>query len=235
MDENENPLGSRETWWGKEEDGMKKYSFLAALFLGLLLMAGFPVYAAGGNSLALPLSLTWGKGGLQEDRTYQLVLKGQEESCPMPTGSGAEYSLILRQDSAAERLPEIRYEKPGDYWYTLTLTREDGRQIGLYALHVMALNGEDGSITVVSTLREKDPRGAKTDRLQFVDDEKNGSEKEAETKPEKGSGGKKPSGTNARVQTGDENDAVFWLFLLLAAMAGIGRAARQLLLDIKRK
>lgn len=210
---------------------MKKHSFLAALALGLFLMAAFPVYAAGQDRFTLPVTVTWGQGGLNKEKTYQLTLKGLEDTCPMPS----ESRLTLTRNSTLTEWPEILYERPGDYQYMLTLTREDGKQIALYYLHVMVLNGDNGGLTIASTLREKDPQGAKTDRLQFVDDGKNGSEKEAETEPEKGSGGKKPSGTDARVQTGDENDAVFWLFLLLAAMAGIGRTTRQLLLDIKRK
>lgn len=43
--------------------------------LGLFLMLAFPVYASGGSRFTLPVTITWGQGGLNEDKTYQLALK----------------------------------------------------------------------------------------------------------------------------------------------------------------
>lgn len=210
---------------------MKKHSFLAALALGLFLMAAFPVYAAGQGRFTLPVTVTWGQGGLNKEKTYQLTLKGLEDTCPMPS----ESSLTLTRNSTLTELPEILYERPGDYQYRLTLTREDGKQIALYYLHVMVLNGDNGGLTVASTLREKDPKGAKTDRLQFVDDTQEKPEQKPDKKPGKKEEQKKPSQTGGRVQTGDENAAVFWLLLLLTGVCGLRCCISQLLLDIKRK
>ena len=58
--------------------------------LGLFLMLAFPVYASGGSRFTLPVTITWGQGGLNEDKTYQLTLKGLDEGCPMPDGSPEE-------------------------------------------------------------------------------------------------------------------------------------------------
>ena len=216
---------------------VKIHSFL--MTLGLFLILSCPVYAAGGKGFALPVTITWGQGGLNEDKTYQLTLKGLEEECPMPDGSPEEYGVTLTRDKTITQLPEIRYEKPGDYRYVLTVTREDQKQIAVYYLHVMAVNGEDGELTVTAALREKDPQGAKTDQLLFVDDEEKKPEKEPEKKAEEKTGQKssqqKPSETGARVQTGDENEAVFWMILLLSGVAGLGLIVSQLLLDRKVK
>lgn len=93
--------------------------------LGLFLMLAFPVYASGGSRFTLPVTITWGQGGLNEDKTYQLALKGLDEGCPMPDGSQEEYCVTLTRDKTITQLPEIRFEKPGDYHYVLTMTRED--------------------------------------------------------------------------------------------------------------
>lgn len=216
---------------------VKRYSLLIAL--GLFLMLAFPVYASGGSRFTLPVTITWGQGGLNKDKTYQLALKGLDEGCPMPDGSQEEYCVTLTRDKTITQLPEIRFEKPGDYHYVLTMTREDQKQIAVYYLHVMAVNGENGELTVTSTLREKDPQGTKTDELRFADDEGKKLEKEPEKKTEDKAGQKssrqKPSETGTRVQTGDENEAVFWIILLLAGITGLGAAVTQLLLDRKVK
>lgn len=207
--------------------------------LGLFLMLSCPVYASEGGQFTLPVTITWGQGGLNEDKTYQLTLKGMEDGCPMPDGSPEKYRVTVTRDKTMTQLPEIHFEKPGDYRYVLTMTREDQKQIAVYYLHVMAINGEDGSLTVTSTLREKDPQGAKTDELRFMDDEEKKPEKEPEKKTEDKTGQKpgqqKPSETGARVQTGDENGAVFWMVLLLIGIAGLGFTVTQLLLDRKVK
>lgn len=109
--------------------------------LGLFLMLAFPVYASGGSRFTLPVTITWGQGGLNEDKTYQLALKGLDEGCPMPDGSQEEYCITLTRDKTITQLPEIRFEKPGDYHYVLTMTREEQKQIAVYYLHVMAVNG----------------------------------------------------------------------------------------------
>lgn len=111
-----------------------------------------------------------------------MALKGLDEGCLMPDGSQEEYCVTLTRDKTITQLPEIRFEKPGDYHYVLTMTREDQKQIAVYYLHVMAVNGENGELTVTSTLREKDPQGTKTDELRFADDEGKKPEKEPEKK-----------------------------------------------------
>ena len=90
---------------------VKRYSLLIAL--GLFLMLAFPVYASGGSRFTLPVTITWGQGGLNEDKTYQLTLKGSDEGCPMPNGSPEEYCVTLTRDKTITQLPEIRFEKPG--------------------------------------------------------------------------------------------------------------------------
>lgn len=127
---------------------MKKRSFWAVLVLGLFLLAAFPAYAAEQNHFTLPLTITWGQGGLNREETYQLTLKGTNEMCPMPAGSREEYSLKLSPDESISQLPEITYHEPGDYRYVLELTREDGKNITVYYLHIMAVNGENGEISV---------------------------------------------------------------------------------------
>lgn len=99
---------------------MKKRSFWAVLVLGLFLLAAFPAYAAEQNHFTLPLTITWGQGGLNREETYQLTLKGTNEMCPMPAGSREEYSLKLSPDESISQLPEITYHEPGEiigmYW-----------------------------------------------------------------------------------------------------------------------
>lgn len=111
----------------------------------------------------------------------------------MPDGSQEEYCVTLTRDKTITQLPEIRFEKPGDYHYVLTMTREDQKQIAVYYLHVMAVNGENGELTVTSTLREKDPQGAKTDELQFVDDGER-SRKRNRRKKREDKAGRNPAG-----------------------------------------
>ena len=177
---------------------MKKRSFWAVLVLGLFLLAAFPAYAAEQNHFTLPLTITWGQGGLNREETYQLTLKGTNEMCPMPAGSREEYSLKLSPDESISQLPEITYHEPGDYRYVLELTREDGE------------------ISVSSTLRENDPEGAKTDQIIFVDaDQKQSDQPEEPPAPAESTGS---SGTTGKVQTGDRNTTVTWSLLLLLSM-----------------
>ena len=195
---------------------MKKRSFWAVLVLGLFLLAAFPAYAAEQNHFTLPLTITWGQGGLNREETYQLTLKGTNEMGPMPAGSREEYSLKLSPDESISQLPEITYHEPGDYRYVLELTREDGKNITVYYLHIMAVNGENGEISVSSTLRENDPEGAKTDRIIFVDaDQKQSDQPEEPPAPAESTGS---SGTTGKVQTGDRNTTVTWSLLLLLSM-----------------
>ena len=136
--------------------------------------------------------------------------------CPMPAGSREEYSLKLSPDESISQLPEITYHEPGDYRYVLELTREDGKNITVYYLHIMAVNGENGEISVSSTLRENDPEGAKTDQIIFVDaDQKQSDQPEEPSAPAESTGS---SGTTGKVQTGDRNTTVTWSLLLLLSM-----------------
>ena len=80
----------------------------------------------------------------------------------------------------------------------------------------MAVNGENGEISVSSTLRENDPEGAKTDQIIFVDaDQKQSDQPEEPSAPAESTGS---SGTTGKVQTGDRNTTVTWSLLLLLSM-----------------
>ncbi len=58
--------------------------------------------------LTLPLTITWGQGGLNRDETYQLTLQGTNAECVrMPAGSREEYSLKQSPDESHFQLPEI--------------------------------------------------------------------------------------------------------------------------------
>ena len=139
---------------------VKRYSLLIAL--GLFLMLAFPVYASGGSRFTLPVTITWGQGGLNEDKTYQLALKGLDEGCPMPDGSQEEYCVTLTRDKTITQLPEIRFEKPGDYHYVLTMTREDQKQIAgrryLQVCHRAQGSGGSGTGPEAGRFRGSDRR-----------------------------------------------------------------------------
>lgn len=195
---------------------MKKHSFLAVLVLGLFLAAAFPVYAAGQNAFTLPLTVTWGQGGLSKGMTYRLTLKGTEEGTPMPEEGQKEYSLTLTQNEKISQLPEIIYQKPGDYRYVLELTREDGKQIVVYYLHVMAVNGENGELEVNTAIRGGETDGEKTDRITFVDeDQKDPGTSVRPAAPDKG---ENASQKTSRVKTGDDGRMAPWLNLLLVSV-----------------
>lgn len=195
---------------------MKKHSFLAVLVLGLFLVAAFPVYAAGQKAFTLPLTVTWGQGGLSKGTTYRLTLKGTEEETPMPEEGQKEYSLTLTQNEKISQLPEIIYQKPGDYRYVLELTREDGKQIAVYYLHVMAVNGENGELEVAAAIRRGEADGEKTDRITFVDEDQKDSDTPVQpAAPDKG---KNVSQKTSRVKTGDDGRVAPWLTLLLVSV-----------------
>lgn len=199
---------------------MKKHSFLAVLVLGLFLMAAFPVHAAGQNAFTLPLTVTWGKGGLSKDMTYRLTLKGMDENTPMPEEGQEEYSLELTQNKKISQLPPILYGKPGDYRYALELTREDGRKIAVYYLHVMAVNGENGEIEVISTIHRESVDGVKTDQITFVDTD----QKEPEKPVQPVSPDKKTTGNASKlshVKTGDNRSVAPWLTLLSVSAVAV--------------
>ena len=226
---------------------MKKCRFLAAIMLGILLCAASTVYGAAGNILELPLAVSWGEGGLRPGTSYQLTLEATEEGTPMPEGSGDTYTMQLDETVKNTDLPGIVYQEPGDYWYILKLQRTDETVVDTYYIHVMAINEDNGNLSVTTSIHKNKINGMKTDQITFHDP---GSGKNVTPQPTvtpESSGGKKKSttpgenGKNSgsydknenmqekagKVKTGDETNVLFYLLTGCAALLCILTAEKR--------
>lgn len=209
----------------EKQKKMKRISFLTAPVLACILafLMGYFVHAAASDSLTLPLSITWGEKGLREDETYELSLEGLTADCPMPKGSEKEYQVRITKKESIDHLPTLSYEKPGDYTYQLTLKRQDGTQVGIYYLHVMAAYGENDKLTVSAAIRKDKKDGAKTDTIHFTDpaEKKAITEEKKSSSKSSGTSTKTPASTGSTVQTGDVGRPEFWAGAILLGCTGL--------------
>lgn len=137
----------------------------------LMINANSAVYASGQQvSFSLPLTFKWGYGGLVRGQKYKIKLTALKKNTPMPKGSqGSEYTKNIPEGTTKETLPPIIYTSPGDYKYQIQLIR--GNNIGLkkYHLHIQVLNRGNGTLYVVTAIRQNTESGKKVTDIRFVD------------------------------------------------------------------
>lgn len=140
---------------------LNKFLCLGAAVV-LLLFSAFavriPVYADDAAHYSLALTPAWGEGGLTEGRTYVVTLAAESAQDPMPSGESVR---TLSETDTADPY-EFSYSAPGDYWYTLSVSRKGAvSPLTLYYLHVRYDSG--GSLAAAGALRQGSRAAEKTE------------------------------------------------------------------------
>ena len=180
-------------------------------------------------SMTLPIHVEYGSGGLNESKAYQLSLVPEDADAPMPAGSSDGSDTIgISKASGTDYSIQIDYTGVGDYWYQLSCQDADGNSLGTWQLHVTVLN-EDGTRSLVTTLRNGTKTGEKVDGISLVDKDQpqkpSNTDKTTTNKTNNVSKGTtsssvSPTVTTTSVKTGDPLNTMFWkvVFGLSAAV-----------------
>lgn len=121
-------------------------------------------------SFSFPIKIKWGSTGLVKGQKYRFVLKGLKHGTPMPKGAeNEEYTIAVTENDRSEYIPKILYTHTGDYHYKLTLYRDKDIVIKVYYFHIQVLNGENGKLFLVTSIRKNSEAGQKIANLNFLD------------------------------------------------------------------
>ena len=143
---------------------MRKWIRNIIMTVMTVMMAAAPVRVAAEYVTVLSIPVTWQANDLLSEQKYTVTLSAVTPDAPMPQGSVDGVDVVSLEDTSSLDL-QIQYGAPAEYWYTLTAERKDGKQIASYALHVMVVNGSNGSLEANMTVRQGSKEGVKTDRI----------------------------------------------------------------------
>lgn len=154
---------------------MKDQSFkttAAALLAALTVLASLTpanVFAASNVPVTVDIAVTYiveGNSGIAGGDT--ITLAADDPSSPMPGGSKAGKKTITIRDEGTYSFGDIRFEKPGVHWYTITrdLTKKNGvsKDGSVYRAKVIALNDGHGYVLVFKEGSDEKTELVYTDR-----------------------------------------------------------------------
>lgn len=159
----------------KRKGGMivKKICMIFLTMICFMLNANSIIYAQNKPlTFSFPINIKWGHSGLDREQIYELELKGLQKDTPMPTGSVKNIytkTILYPTKTNSKILPDIQYQKQGNYEYKLTLRRGNNKTIKSYYLHIQVLNQKNGEKYLVASIRKGQQTGSKVTSIQFVD------------------------------------------------------------------
>lgn len=155
---------------------MKEQSFkttAAALLAALTVIVSFMpahVFAASNVPVTVDIAVTYiveGNSGIAGGDT--VTLTADDPASPMPGGTKAGKKTITIRDEGTYSFGDIRFEKPGVHWYTITrdLTKKNGvtKDGPVYKAKVIALNDGHGYVLVFKEGSDEKTELVYTDRV----------------------------------------------------------------------
>lgn len=151
-----------------------KYMTTALLIFTMCLIVAPKAAAAEVSTVEIPVTVTLTGFPPEVDENFEIVLKANDSTYPMPDGSANSVYKMIITGAATAKLPEIKFSVLGIYAYTISQTAGTNELCSydesVYNVRVYITNADDGSGLESTVIAYKTSEADKLDEIEFIND-----------------------------------------------------------------